>query len=157
MTQGCTAACPWLSALPSWMPRCGGRGMGRLRCQGPWLPAGCLVNASPGPRAQAKLLELQTHFSASAAKQEPTSPRICLRASGVPPGWAGQPRQGEAPTARERQSRVPTSQGTDLKGGKGSYSGRAKNEHRLLSKRRKMCVCVCIYIMYVFLLYIYAQ
>ena len=126
--------------------------MGRLRCQGPWLPAGCLVNASPGPRAPAKLLELQTHFSASAAKQEPISPRICLRASGVPPGWAGQPWQGEATTARERQSRVPTSQGTDPKEGKRSYWGRAKNEHRLLSKRGKN-VCVYIYIMYVFLLY----
>lgn len=127
--------------------------MGRLRCQGPWLPAGCLVNASPGPWAPAKLLELQTHFSASAAKQESISPRICLRASGVPPAWAGQPWQGEATTARERQSRVPTSQGTDPKEGKRSYWGRAKNEHRLLSKRGKMCVY--IYIMYVFLLYIY--
>ena len=77
-----------------------------LRCQGPWLPAGCLVNAFPGPQAPAKLLEVQTHFSASAAKQEPTSPRICLRASGVPPGWAGQPLQGGAPTAGERQSRA---------------------------------------------------
>ena len=128
--------------------------MGRLRCQGPWLPAGCLVNAFPGPQAPAKLLEVQTHFSASAAKQEPTSPRICLRASGVPPGWAGQPLQGGAPTAGERQSRVPTSQGTDPKEGKGSYLGRAKNEHRLLSKRGKMCVCIYIYNVCIFIIHI---
>lgn len=126
MTQGCTGVCSWLSAMLSWMPRCRGKGAGRLRCQGPWLPEGCLVSASARQRLPAELLELQTHLPASAAKQEPASPSISLRASECPHrARARQPGVGKAPTASGRGREGTKGSGTDPREGKG-----------------RLCVCV---------------
>ena len=128
--------------------------MGRLRCQGPWLPEGFLVSASAWQWLPAMLSELQTHLPASAAKQEAASPSISLRASGPPyQARAGQPGVGKAPTASGRGRVGTKGSGTDPREGKGRHCVCVGGEeHRLLSKREKN-VYIYLLINNIYLLY----
>ena len=111
-------------------------------------------NASPGPWAPAKLLEVQTHFSASAAKQEPTSPRICLRAQGSHKAGLGSHCRVRHPQLGRGRAGYPRVREMIRKKEKAAIRGGQKMNTGLYLKGEK-CVCVYIYIMYVFLLYIY--
>ena len=122
MTQGCTGGGV---GSQHHLPGCQGagrRGMGRLRSQGPWLPAGCSAGSVPphghgcqpsseNCRLMSLPLQPSRNLPALASASEAQGPSPCPQASPCHP--------------REGQSRGPRGQAlaTDLREGEERHMG----------------------------------
>lgn len=144
MTQGRPGMRSWFCRACHRLLRhqgAGGSRVGMLGCRGPLLPAACWVSASPEPEAPAKLLELQTHVSASIARlpgacqlqSQPQSPRTPQQA-GL--GHQERVRHPQLEGGRAGHPGVRDAASHPSEGG-GTHCGREKKKkHKLLPMKK---------------------